>query len=259
MKQFCVFLICAGALAAAATGTADTSDDDRVVRMLDDKLTAAQRNDACFALRGNRSPEVVSAMRAALASQPVRACASRNLRAAEAIDEFRGALGAPQPEVRAEAARQLGSFERPEFIELLAKTAHDPNMLVAINAVMGLGEYRDRAALPYLLDLARGGGVVGVAALSRAARFNDPATLPIARNLLSTNDAPAKLLALKIVGDLGDAADLPRLREMAAKSQPVSAGARGFGLMPVVDLARVAKSAIAEIEKRTGHQEPKEK
>jgi HEAT repeat protein len=247
MKQFCVFLICTGALAAAAT---DTANDDRVARMLDEKLTAAQRNDACFALRGNRSPEVVSALRAALASQPVRACASRNLRAAEAIDEFRGALTASEPEVRAEAARQLGSFERPEFIELLAKTAHDPNMLVAMNAVMGLGEYRDRAVLPYLLDLARGGGVVGVAALSRATQFNDPATLPIARNLLSTNDAPAKLLALKIVGNLGDAADLPRLREMAAKSQPVSAGARGFGLMPVVDLSRVAKSAITDIEKR---------
>ena len=246
MKPFCVFLICAGALAAAA----DTTDDDRVSRMLDEKLTAAQRNNACFALRGNRAPEVISAMRAALASQPVRACASRNLRDAEAIDEFRGALTAPQPEVRAEAARQLGSFERPEFIELLVKTAHDPNMLVAINAVMGLGEYRDRAVLPYLLDLARSGGVVGVAALSRAAQFNDPAALPIARNLLSTNDAPAKLLALKIIGDLGNGADLPRLREMAAKSQPVSVGARGFGLMPVVDLSRVAKSAIAEIEKR---------
>jgi HEAT repeat protein len=253
MKQFCVFLICAGALAAA------DAENDRIARMLDEKLTAAQRNDACFALRGNRSPEAISAMRGALASQPVRACASRNLRAAEAIDEFRGALAAAQPEIRAEAARQLGSFERPELIELLAKTAHDPNMLVAMNAVMGLGEYRDRAVLPYLLDLARGGGVVGVAALSRAAQFNDPATLPIARKLLSTNDAPAKLLALKIIGDLGDADDLPKLREMAAKSQPVSAGARGFGLMPVVDLSRVAKSAIREIEKRAEHQEPGEK
>src|ERR1700722_17735536 len=124
MKQFCVILICVGALAAA-----ETSEEGRVARMLDEKLTAAQRNDACFALRGNRSPEVISAMRGALASQPVRACASRNMRVAEAVDEFRGALAAPQPEVRAEAARQLGSFERPEVIELLARTAHDPNML----------------------------------------------------------------------------------------------------------------------------------
>jgi hypothetical protein len=132
-------------------------------------------------------------------------------------------------------------------------------MLVATNAVMGLGEYKDHAVLPYLLDLAKGGGVVGVAALSRAAQFHDPATLPIARSLLSTNDAPSKLLALKIIGDLGDAADLPRLREMAAQSQPVGARGRGFGLMPVVDLSRVAKSAIAEIEKRATHQESAEK
>ena len=83
MKQFSLFLICAGALGAA------TADDDRVATMLNEKLTVAQRNDACFALRGNRSPEVISAMRGALASQPVRPCASRNLRAAGAIDEFR--------------------------------------------------------------------------------------------------------------------------------------------------------------------------
>jgi HEAT repeat protein len=249
VKQFCLVLICAGALAAA------TADEERLSRMFDEKLTIAQRNDACFALRGNRSPEVIAAMRSALASQPVRACASRNLRVADAIDEFRSALSASQPEVRAEAARQLGSFERPELIELLAKTARDPNMLVATNAVMGLGYYRDRAVLPYLLDLAKGGGVVGVAALSRAAQFNDTATLPIARNLLATNDAPAKLLALKIIGDLGDATDLPRLREMAAKSQPVSVRGRGFGLMPAVDLSRVARSAIDAIEKRTSHEQ----
>ena len=242
MKKACVFLISAAALAAAT--------DDRVARMLDEKLTAAQRNDACFALRGNRTPEVISAMRGALSSEPVRACASRNLRAAGALDEFRTALAAPEPEVRAEAARQLGTFERPELIDVLARTAHDPNILVATNAVMGLGEYRDRAVLPYLLDLAKGGGVVGVAALSRAAQFNDPASLPIARGLLSSNDAPAKLLALKIIGELGDSTDLPRLREMAAKSQPIAVRGRGFGLMPVIDLSRVANGAIAEIEKR---------
>jgi hypothetical protein len=75
MKQFCVFLICTGALAAAAT---DTANDDRVARMLDEKLTAAQRNDACFALRGNRSPEVVSALPAlaAICAQPKRLTSS---------------------------------------------------------------------------------------------------------------------------------------------------------------------------------------
>jgi len=246
MRRFCVFLFCAGALSAG----------DRLAQMFDVKLTAAQRNDVCFALRGDRSPEVIAAMRRALSSETVRACAGRNLRVAGAIDELRDALAAPEPEVRAEAARQLGSFEKPEFIELLVKTARDPNMLVAMNAVMGLGEYRDRAVLPYLLDLARGGGVVGVAALSRAEQFHDPAALPIARKLLSTKDIPAKLLALKIVGDWGDSSDLPGLREIATTAQPISSRGRGFGLMPVVDLSRVAKSAIADIASRTAPRKP---
>ena len=148
MKRFCLFLFWAGALAAAG---------DPVGRMLDEKLTAAQRNDACFALRGNRSHEAIAAMRGALASDLVRACAARNLREAGALDELKGALAAPEPEVRAVAARELGSFERPELLEVLLKAAHDPNVLVSTNAVMGLGQYRDRAVLPYLLDLVAGG------------------------------------------------------------------------------------------------------
>jgi tetratricopeptide (TPR) repeat protein len=105
MKRFALFLFCAGALAAAG---------DPVGRMLDEKLTAAQRNDACFALRGNRSREAIAAMRGALSSEVVRACAARNLREAGAVDELLSALAAPEPEVRAVAARELGSFERPE-------------------------------------------------------------------------------------------------------------------------------------------------
>ena len=70
MKRFCLFLFCAGALAAA---------DDPVGRMLDEKLTVAQRNNACFALRGNRSPEVLAAMRGASHRRAVHIaqCATR--------------------------------------------------------------------------------------------------------------------------------------------------------------------------------------
>jgi HEAT repeats len=240
MRRFSLFLFCAAALAA----------DDRIGRMLDGKLTAAQRNDACFALRGNRSPETIAAMRGALAGETVRACAARNLREAGAVDELKNALAAPEPEVRAVAAREMGAFERPDMIEVLVKAAHDPSMLVATNAVMGLGQYHDRVVLPYLLDLAASSGTAGVAALSRAARFDEPATLPIARKLLSGNDMARKLLALMIVGDCGDAGDLPRLREIAAKSEPLGAPGRGFGLLPALDLARAAKNAIAGIESR---------
>jgi len=241
MKRFGLFLFCAGALAAA---------DDPVGRMLNEKLTVAQRNNACFALRGNRSHEVIAAMRGALASDVVRACAARNLREAGAVDELASALSAPEPEVRAVAARELGSFERPELMEVLVKAAHDPSLLVATNAVMGLGQYHDRAVLPKLLDLAAGGGAVGVAALSRAAQFDEPATLPVARKLLSGNDPAGKLIALLVVGDCGDAADLPRLRELAAKSEPLGIRGRGFGLMPALDVSRAAKNALEAIEKR---------
>lgn len=241
MKRLILLLSCAAALAEA---------DDPVGRMLDEKLTVAQRNNACFALRGNRSPEVMAAMRGVLASDVVRACAARNLREAGAVDELANALSAPEPAVRAVAARELGSFERPELIDMLVKAAHDPNLLVATNAVMGLGQYHDRAVLPKLLDLAAGGGAVGVSALSRAAQFDEPAALPVARKLLSSNDPAGKLIALLIVGHCGDASDMPRLRELAAKSEPLGIRGRGFGLMPALDVSLAARNAIEGIEKR---------
>ncbi len=240
MKQTIFFLFSLTALAA----------NDTTGRMFDDHLTIAQRNNACYALRGDRTPETVASMRAALAVESVRACAARNLREAGAIDELKNALTAPEPEVRAVAARELGGFERPDLIAPLVKAAHDPSMLVATNAVMGLGQYHDRAVLPYLLDLAAGNSAAGVAALSRAARVDEPATLPVARQLLSGNDMARKLLSLMIVGDCGDSSDLPRLREIAAKSQPLGAPGRGFGLLPALDLSRAAKNAIETIGKR---------
>jgi hypothetical protein len=116
--------------------------------------------------------------------------------------------------------------------------------------VMGLGQYHDRAVLPKLLDLAAGGGAVGVAALSRAAQFDEPAALPVARKLLSGIDPAGKLIALVIVADCGDSGDLPRLRELAAKSETVGTRGRGFGLMPALDVSRAAKNAIESIQKR---------
>jgi hypothetical protein len=218
--------------------------------MLDQKLTSAQRNNACFALRGNRSPEAIAALRGALASDVVRACAARNLREAGAVEELRNALAASQPEVRAVAARELGSFERPDLIEALVKAAHDASALVATNAVMGLGQYHDRAVLPYLLDLAAGSGPAAVAALSRATRYDEPATLPTARRLLAGTDVAAKLISLVIVGDCGDTGDLPRLREIAAKNETLTSRGRGFGLLPSLNLGRAAANAIQAIEKR---------
>jgi hypothetical protein len=48
---------------------------------------------------------------------------------------------------------------------------------------------------------------------------------------------------------MGDASDVPLLRELARESEPVSARGRGFGFMPAIDVARAARNAIARIEK----------
>ncbi len=47
----------------------------------------------------------------------------------------------------------------------------------------------------------------------------------------------AQVVALAIIADLGDAGDLPKLRELAAHSDPVYARGRGFGFMPPIDVA----------------------
>jgi HEAT repeat protein len=241
MKQLCFLVFCAAALAA---------ESDPTGRMLNEKLTAAQRNDACVALQGDRSPEVLAALRAALSSGPVRMCAGRNLREAGAVGLLTAALSDPAPEVRAVAARELGSFQRADLVAPLAKAAHDSNALVATNAVMSLAKIHDAAVMPQLLDLAGREGMVGVAAMSRAAEIDEAATLPVARHALSGSDMAVKLVALKVIGESGDRGDLPRLKELAVKSEPLTVRGRGFGLLPPIDLGRAAKAAMDSIEKR---------
>jgi len=67
------------------------------------------------------------------------------------------------------------------------------------------------------------------------------------RRVLATGEVASQVIALGIIGELGDATDLPKLREIAAKSEPVASRGRGFGFMPVIDLGRVAKNAIDRI------------
>jgi len=221
-----------------------------VSRMLDDKLTVAQRNDACFELRGVHSPAVTAALKRALADQAVRSCAARNLRESGAVDELKAELGNNDPEIRAVAARELGMLARPELVEALAQTAHDPNLLVAINGVEALAQYQDPSALPYLLSLAESGGLAGAMALSRAVQFQEPAVLAVARQLMKARDVPLRLAALRAIGDLGDASDLPGLTELAAKAETAASSGRGFGLVPALDLSRAAQNAVRQIEGR---------
>jgi HEAT repeat protein len=227
------------------------AQDANIARMLDSKLNISQRNDACFALRDSRSPEAVAAFARALESPAVRACAARNLREAGAVEELKTAFNAADPEIRAVAARELGLLSRPELMDLLAKTAHDPNLMVATNAFQGLSYYQDRAVLPRLLDLAESGGLVAAMALSRAMQFDDPRVLAVARRLMATKDVPLRLAALRAIGDLGDPSDLPALRQLAANAESAAPAGRGFGLVPPLDLSRAAQNAIRQIQSRS--------
>jgi HEAT repeat protein len=220
--------------------------------MMDPSLNVAQRNNACYELRGSTGPEVIATMRKALGDTTVRACAGTNLRKAGAVAELKDALADPNFEIRALAAREIGGFERPELLPLLTAAARDPQMLVGINAVEGLANYRDPIVLPFLLDIAKDGGLVGTAALDRAQTFNDPRVLAAARLLLGSKDVSDKLAAMRVIGAIGDGSDIAKLREIQEKETgSVSAAGRGFGLIPPISLSRAAQTTIEKIGDRS--------
>jgi hypothetical protein len=233
-----------------ASLTLSAQDASRITRMLDGKLNVSQRNDACMELRGVKSPEVIDAMFRALDSSAVLACAACNLRAAGAVKELQKALAGDEPDIRAFAARELGALMLPEMLAPLAQAARDPNLAVATGAFQGLAQYQDRAVLPYLLELVPAGGLIGTMALNRAIQFQEPSVVAVARRMLKTSDPPLHLVALRAIGELGDDSDLPKLTELAAKSEKLTAGGRGFGFAPAVDLSMAAKNSIRMIENR---------
>lgn len=219
--------------------------------MMDPSLTVAQRNNACYELRGSADPQVVAGMRKALGDSVVRSCAGTNLRKAGAIAELKDALADPNFEVRALAARELGGFEKPELLPVLTAAARDSQMVVGMNAVEGLANYRDPVVVPYLLSLAQDGGLVGTAALDRAQTFHDPRVLETARGLLGSKDVSDKLAAMRVIGAMGDETDIPKLREIQEKETgSVSAAGRGFGLIPAISLSRAAQTTIEKIGER---------
>ena len=149
--------------------------------MMDDKGTVAQRNDACYALRGQRSAEVVSVLKRALGDKTVRVCAARDLREAGAVDALLEGLAGSDADTQMAAARELGELRDPRALEALGSVALSDNVLLASSAVSALGAYEGKAALPYLLRAAGQSGVSSVTALELAARSHDPAVLTLAR------------------------------------------------------------------------------
>jgi HEAT repeat protein len=218
--------------------------------MLDGGATAAQRNDACYALRGERAPEAIAALSTAIADKVVRTCAARDLREAGAVDALLSALAGNDTDAQMAAARELGELHDAKALESLGRAALSDNLLVGAAAIAALGSYPAADALPYLLGAAGQPGVSGVNALEQAARSKSPEVLKRARQVLQSGDVASQVIALAIIGDQGDASDLPRLRELAVHSDPQYSRGRGFGFMPPIDVAKAAQSSINRIAAR---------
>jgi Arc/MetJ family transcription regulator len=230
--------------------TFSLTTEESVGRMLDERLTSAQRNDACYDLRSTRSPEVNAAMRRVLSSEIVRSCAARHLREAGAIDELKDALAQDDADIKIVALREMGILRHPDLLPQLGQAGLDANALVATNAVDALAQYQDKRALPYLISIAKAGRLAGATALARAAAFADPSVLAVARQYLAGDDVAAQVIAIRVLGDHGDATDLPKLKPIAAHAEALPAQGRGFGMMPSIDLSKVARNAIRQIESR---------
>jgi HEAT repeat protein len=218
----------------------------------DSNLNPTQRNTACLALRGNKTPEVIAAMRSALENVSLQSCAGANLRVAGAQEELLNALEAKDPAARAVAARELGAMQKHEFLAPLRKAAEDRDLLVSSNAVEGLVRYEDHASIPQLREIALMGGVLTSLAIDTLVDWHDPEVLSIARKLIAHKEPGDQLIAVRVMGLRGDATDLPKLRELAKDDTPLSSGSRGFGLMPAISISRAAKTAVQSIEARAG-------
>jgi HEAT repeat protein len=217
--------------------------------LFDTKLTLTQRANACFDLRGDADPEVIRAMSRALEDPGLVSCAADNLRIIKAIEPLKNALASSNEQTRAAAARQLGSFQDAALLEPLSRVAQDVNVLVASNALVALSQYSDPAVIPYLVALAKKGGMIGDMALDRILQLDPRVALPVARKLLESPQVPDKLYAIRAIGAAGDRSDLPELVKIASSTEEIpTQHTRGFGLMPPINLARAAQSAIAQIE-----------
>ncbi|MGH9720978.1 MAG: HEAT repeat domain-containing protein [Bryobacteraceae bacterium] len=246
MKNFLLAVLFAASLSAAPP------PEEELLRRLGNKqLTASQRSDACFGLRGSPSGAVIAAMRAALEDPRIRACAGAHLREVEDVDALRAALASENPELRALGARELGAMRKPELLTALAAAAADEHLLVATNAIEGLSHYDLAAALPALLEIAARGGMIGSLALDRAATSRDPRVLTIARRLMQSPHMADRLAGIRVAGQFGSREDLDALRKFIADEESYFARGRGFGLLPAISLSRAARTAIAAIESRS--------
>lgn len=236
-----------------AAAAALRADGGALERMRNAKLSVAQRNDACFELRAEKSTEVAGAMREMLADEQVRQCAVKFLREAGATEQIVTALHDANPEVRAAAVASIGSPVNPEFVPMLAEAARDGNLLVSVSAVEALSREPSDASRATMVRLAGMDTPSGKMAFEKLVSAGHAEALPLARQWMDRADVASRLAAIGGLGALGDRSDLEKLREAALHTGRVSPNGRGFGLLPPIDLGRAAQTAIVQIERREMH------
>lgn len=242
MKQLIVFALCAPLFASESGANLD--------QFLDIKANYTIRNVACLALRGDRTPDVIVAMRESIENSQLQACAAANLRIAGAVDELTAALKSSDASTRAAAARELGTMQKPELLPVLMAAAKDKDVLVASNAVEGLVRYEDHSSAPQLREVALMGGVLTTLAMDTLIQWGDAETAALARKLMAREDPGDLLAGVRAVGIVGDQSDLARLRILAKDDTNLGSGGRGFGLMPAISVSRAAQTAIQNIGRR---------
>ena len=236
MKKLAILLCCSAPLFAGDLET-----------FLDGRVHFTLRNQACLNLAGDKTPEVVKAMRDSLGISEVQACAGANLRKAGAVNELLSAIKDSDATVRAVAAREMGVMQKPEFLMPLHHAAEDSDILAASNAIEGLVRYEDHSSAPALRELAVKNGVLATLAFNALVNWRDAEVAGIARKLMDSVEPGDQLAGIRAIAMTGDKTDLPRLRELAKDDVNLSAGGRGFGLMPAISISRAAQNAIRAI------------
>jgi hypothetical protein len=72
----------------------------------------------------------------------------------------------------------------------------------------------------------------------------------VARALVDQPDVSDRLAGMHALAIVGDASDLPKLQEIAAREKVAMAQNRGFGLMPPISLSKAAQTTMEAIQKR---------
>jgi HEAT repeat protein len=132
----------------------------------------------------------------------------------EAIDPLTLARGDPNDRVRREALLALAHLRPPNLGELLRPFLADPAMRVRIGAAVGLGEGKDRAAVPMIVERLRVEREVRVlpSLLVALGRIGDPSAVPNLLPFVRHSTSWARVCALHALADLAapEAADPAR-------------------------------------------------